>query len=294
MKKLWAWTARLAGLLPNPRQERDFADEIEAHLQLHIDDNLRGGMSPDEARRDAVLKLGGVASTRQLYRERSSIPLVDNLFQDVRFALRQLRKNPGFTSTAVLILALGISASVAIFAFVDAALIKPLPFRDPDRLVSVLETSAQCPQCPLSYPDYADWKKLNDVFSSMDAYSYWSVTLDTAEGAQSADAFRVSSGFFRTLGVTPVLGRDFYNGEDSLGAPHTVLLSYSTWKHRYHGTPDVLGRTVILNDDPRIVIGVLPPEFHFASSGTEFWTPLYRAEAAAEGAIATALTSSRG
>jgi macrolide transport system ATP-binding/permease protein len=152
--------------------ERELTDEIEGHLQMHIDDNIRRGMTPELARRDAILKLGGVESTKQAYRERRTVPVLENLLRDVRFAIRQLRKNPGFTSTAILMLALGMCASVAIFAFVDAALIKPLPYRNPARLVGVYENVPliQCPQCNLSYPDYLDWKRLNTVFSSLDAY----------------------------------------------------------------------------------------------------------------------------
>ncbi len=275
MKRLRGWIVRLAGLLPSARRERELADELEGHLELHVDDNLRRGMSAEDARRDAVLRLGGIEPTKQLYRERRTVPFLENMMQDLRFAVRQLRKNPGFAATAVFILALGMSASVAMFAFVDAALIKPLPYQNPSRLISVYESAQPCPQCPLSYLDYLDWKKLNTVFQSTDAYTYANVTVNVPEGAESAGGFRVTAGFFRTLGVAPVLGRDFHDGEDSPAAPHTVMLSYSTWKQRYSGKPDVLGKTVTLNGDPRIIIGVLPPEFHFASGAAEFWTPFY-------------------
>jgi predicted permease len=275
MKHLRAWLLRIAGLLPNTRRERELADELEAHLELHTDDNLRRGMSMEDARRDAVLKLGGIEPIKQLYRERRTVPFLENILQDVRFALRQLRKNPGFTATAVFILALGMSASVAIFAFVDAALIKPLPYQNPSRLIAVYETAQPCLECPLSYLDFLDWKKLNTVFQSMDAFRYANVTVSVPEGAESAESFRITSGFFRTLGVRPLLGRDFYDGEDSPSAPHTVMLSYSAWKQRYSGTPDVLGKTVTLDGDPRIIIGILPPEFHFSSTIAEFWVPFY-------------------
>src|SRR3984957_18861362 len=154
MKLLRAWILRLAGMLPSERRERELADEIEGHLQMHIDENIRRGMTPEMARRDALLKLGGVESTKQAYRERRTIPILENLLRDIRFAIRQLRRNPGFTSTAILMLALGMCASVAIFAFVDAALIRPLPYRYPARLVGVYENVPLnlCPQCNLSYP----------------------------------------------------------------------------------------------------------------------------------------------
>ena len=280
MKRLRAWVLRLAGMLPNAQRERELADEIEGHLQMHIDDNIRRGMTPELARRDAILKLGGVESTKQAYRERRTVPFLENLLRDVRFAIRQLRKNPGFTSTAIVMLALGMCASVAIFAFVDAALIKPLPYRNPARLVGVYENVPliQCPQCPLSYPDYLDWINLNTVFSSLAAYEHMGASLSTPTGAQPASGARVTDGFFRTLGVTPVLGRDFYAGEDLPSAPRAVILSYAVWQQRYGGKADILGRTVTLNGAPNTVIGVLPREFHFApAEPAEFWAALHAA-----------------
>lgn len=148
MKLLRAWALRLAGMLPGKRraQERELAAEIDSHLQMHIDDNLRAGMTAEQARRMAMLQLGGVEATKEAYRDRSTIPFLDHLLQDLRFAIRQLRKNLGFTCTAVLVLALGMCASVAIFAFVDAALIKPLPYRNPSRLAGVFESVAMFPR----------------------------------------------------------------------------------------------------------------------------------------------------
>ncbi len=276
MRALRGWMLRFAGLLPSARRERELADEIEGHLEMHIDDNLRLGMSLEEARREAVMRLGGVESTKQIYRERRSVPLFENTLQDFRFAIRQLRKNPGFTATAIFILALGMCASVAIFAFVDAALIKPLPYQNPGRLVGVFERIEGCVQCDLSYLDYLDWKERNQSFSSLDVYQHTGMMLNTSEGAKAAQAARVSDGFFRTLGVTPVLGRDFYPGEDLPRASRTVLLSYAGWQGRYAGKVDVLGKTVTLNGEPNVIIGVLPRDFHFApAEPAEFWTGIH-------------------
>jgi macrolide transport system ATP-binding/permease protein len=276
MKRLRAWLLRLAGVLPNKKREHEFAAELEAHLQLHIDDNLRAGMNPEQARRNALLKLGGVESTKQAYRDGNTIPFLENLLQDLRFAIRQLRKNLGFTSTAVFMLALGICASVAIFAFVDAALIKPLPYKNPERLVAVFESVPLFPQSNLSYPDYLDWKRLNTVFRSLEVYQHTGFILNTSAGAQPSRGGRVSDGFFRALGVTPVLGRDFHAGEDLLSAPRTVLLSYATWQKWYGGKQDVLGQTITLDGAPNVIIGVLPPQFHFApAEPAEFWTTLH-------------------
>lgn len=277
MKTLRAFFARLTGLLPNSRNDVDRAAEIEANLQLHIDDNIRQGMTPERARREAMLKLGGLEPTKEAYRDQATFPLFENLIRDMRFAVRQLRKNAGFTITAVLMLALGMCASVAIFAFVDAALLKPLPYKDPKRLVGVYEKLEKvCPLCNLSYPDFLDWKRQNTVFSAFDVYNRQGFMLKTASGSQRAFATRVSDGFFRTLGVSPILGRNFRAGEDQLAAPRTVILSYSVWQRSYGGAADVLGKSVILNDDATVIIGVLPRDFHFApSEPTDYWVTMH-------------------
>jgi predicted permease len=200
---------------------------------------------------------------------------MSGLFQDVRYAFRQLRKSPGFSVVAVLTLSLGICASVAIFAFVDAALLKPLPYRDASRLVEVTERTTLFPRNNLSYPDYLDWKRMNTVFSSMDVWTASGFLFQMPNGSVPVPAARVSDGFFRTLGVKPVLGRDFYDGEDKVGAAPTVLLSYSAWRDRFGSREDVIGQTISLSGKAYTVIGVLPKEFQFALRGrSEFWTAL--------------------
>lgn len=196
--------------------------------------------------------------------------------QDFRYGLRQLRKNPGFACTAILILALGMCGSIAIFGFVDAALIKPLPYANPNRLVEVTESVPMIPHSYLSYPNYLDWKKLNHVFSSLDVYNPTGYLLRTPTGSEPAPGVRVSDGFFHTLGVTPLLGRDFYSGEDLPSAPRTVMLSYATWQKRFSRRKNVIGETVALSGIPHTIIGVLPSDFQFAPRGNaEFWTTLH-------------------
>ena len=200
---------------------------------------------------------------------------MNGLIHDLRYALRQLRKAPGFSVVAVLTLSLGISATVAIFAFVDAALLKPLPYRDSSRLVDVTEGSAMFPRANLSYLDYVDWKKMNTVFSSMDVWNGSGYLFQTPTGAVPVSAVRVSDGFFRTLGVKPALGRDFYDGEDKVSAPPTALLSAATWRDRFSSRSDIIGQTVMLSGKAYTIIGVLPKEFQFALRGrAEFWTAL--------------------
>ena len=276
MRGLRAWWMRLRGLRRDQRREQEMADEIESHIQMQTEDNQRAGMSPEEARRQAIVKLGGLEPTRQACRDRDTLPWVEHLIQDLRFALRQLAKNPGFAVTAILMLALGIAASVSLFAFVDAALLQPLPYWQPNRLTAVYETAALFPRSNLSYPDYLDWKRMNTSFRSLDAWAPTGALLRTANGAEPVNEGRVSDGFFHTLGVTPLLGRDFYAGEDLPSGPRTTILSWSTWQHRYGGRRNVIGQAVSLSGVPYTIVGVLPREFSFAPLGAvAFWLPLH-------------------
>ncbi len=272
MRKLRAWLMRLWGSSNRDLHDREFAEEIETHLQMHIADNLRSGMEPEQARREAILKLGGVEMVQQAYREGSALPLGETLWHDLRYTFRQLRKNPGFAATAILVLTLGIGAAATIFAFVDAALIKPLPYRDPSRLVVVFGSIPLGPKFHLSFPDYYDFKRLNKVFSAFEVYDSNGFMLSTPAGVEITPGARVSAGFFQTLGVVPILGRDFASGEDTPSAPRTVILSYAAWQERFSGSKDVLGKTVTLDDAPNTIVGVLPRDFHFApAEPAQFW-----------------------
>ena len=276
MRQLRAWWQRMRGLSRGSSREQEMSDEIESHIQMQSEENQRAGMTPQEARRRAILKMGGVERTRQAYRERDTLPLIENLLQDLRFAFRQLGKNPGFAVTAVLILTLGIAASVALFAFVDAALLKPLPYAQPNRLAAVYENAAAFAHSNLSYPDYLDWKRMNKSFQSLDAWDGTGYALRAPDGVEPVSAIRVTDGFFKTLGVAPILGRDFYAGEDLPSGPRTTMLSYTTWQHRFGGRADVIGQVITLSDVPYTIVAVLPKGFNFAPRGTpEFWTPLH-------------------
>jgi predicted permease len=207
---------------------------------------------------------------------------MNGFLHDFRYALRQLRKSPGFAFTAILVLGLGICASVAIFGFVDAALIKPLPYPHPNRLVLVTESVPMIPVANLSYPDYLDWKRLNQVFSSMEVCGVESHLVRTPSGTEPVSGLRVSDGFFHALGIAPVLGRDFYSGEDLPSAPKTVILSYGTWQKRFGGKKDVVGDIVSLSGIPYTIVGVLPEDFQFALGGNqEFWTTLHASDSCA-------------
>ncbi len=264
---------RLRSLFSRKAAEQELDEELRYHLERQIDQELAGGRPLDEARYAALQSIRDIEQRKEECRDMRRLNLIENMAQDFRYAARQLRKNPGFACTAIFVLALGISATVAIFGFVDAALIKPLPYRDQSRLVAAFESSPGDARSILSYLDFADWKRLNQVFSSIDAYALnGSFTLSTNKGAEQVPGTRVSAGFFHTLGVLPALGRDFRPDEDAPAANRTALISYSAWKNRFGGRRDVLGQTVTLNGAPTIIIGVLPADFQFALyGGADFW-----------------------
>jgi hypothetical protein len=183
MKSLRAFFLRLGGLFHKEQRDRELAEEIESHLQMHIDDNLRFGMTAEEARRQAVIRLGGVESTKESYRDRRGLPLLETFLQDLGFGARMLRRNPGFTAVAVLTLALGIGANSAIFSVVNAVLLKPLPYADADRLVMIRGANRSRPGRPgvISYPDYRDWRRESRSFENMAALCPAAVTSRSAE-----------------------------------------------------------------------------------------------------------------
>ena len=215
------------------------------------------------------------AATKQVQHP-GTLSFLATIRQDLRFATRQLRKSTGFALTAILVFALGIAASTAIFAFVDAALVKPLPYREPSQLVALFERIPVGDRYHISYGDYLDWKRQNRSFTSLDVYRPVRFTFKTNSGVDEVAGARVSDGFFGTLGVVPFLGRDFRPGEDLPNAPLTVILSYETWQKRFAGNRSVLGEAVTLDGAPSLIIGVLPSGFHFAPvEAAGFWIALH-------------------
>ncbi len=257
------------------RSTDDFAEEIKSHLELEADELQNEGLSEEQARRRARVEFGNAQAARERFDLEGRIAWLDNLLHDLQFAIRQLARKPGFACIAVVVLALGIGTSVAIFAFVDSALLEPLTYTNPNQVMSVSESNSQLPGTPLSYPDFLDWQALNKSFSSLDIYAGSGYLLRTATGAEPVHGERVSGGFFRTLGVRPILGRDFNPGEDQPSGPNVTLLSYGAWIHRYGARRDVVGQTIDLDTRPYTIIGVLPQSFTFALSGNaEFWVPI--------------------
>ena len=269
------WFFRKLGFLL--RREK-FNSELEEEMAWHREQQERDleadGVTPDAAQHAAKRQFGNETRLREQSREAVMFG-AEGVVQDSRFALRQLRKNPGFAVTAVLMLTLGIAACLSLFAFVDAALIKPLPYRDPTRLADVAESVQVFPRSNLSWEDYRDWKKLQKVFTGFDVWTGAGLLLNTPSGVQPVMGARVSAGFFNTLGVKPILGRDFRSGEDTPEAPRTALITYATWQQRYAGRSDIVGQTATLDGTPVTIVGVLPRDFHFALRGrADYWMPI--------------------
>jgi predicted permease len=255
--------------------ETDLERELRSDLELEEEGQRENGLPPEEASYAARRAFGNEALIKEQTREAWGWVPFERLLQDLRYALRQFGRSLGFALTAILVLALGIGVSVAIFGFVDAALLEPLPYANPNRLMSVNESSPESPSWPLSYPDFVDWRLLNGSFSSLDIYSGRGFLLRAGTGTEPVQGERVSGSFFTTLGVHPILGRDFNPDEDRLGGPNVVILSYGAWIHRFGERRDVIGQTVDLDNQAYSIIGVLPRPFKFAPGGNaEFWVPI--------------------
>jgi predicted permease len=264
MRKLRAVWRRLCKTFDAKQVGREFAAELESHLQMHVEDNLDAGMSPDEARRQALIRLGGVEQTSQAYRERQGLPWIEALGQDVLFGVRMLRKSPAFTTIAVMTLALGIGANTAIFSIVNGVLLNPLPFPHPEQLVILHASKANFEFGSVSYPNFQDWQKNNHTFSSMALSDGYYFTLTGTGVAEQLNGQFMTSDFFRTLGVKPMLGRTFTQAEEQPSAEPVVLISESLWKRKFGASLDVLNRRISLEGRSYAIIGVIPTNFHLA------------------------------
>lgn len=279
MRQLRAWCIKIFGMFGRRRRERELAEELESHLQFHIEDNVRAGMTPEEARRQALIKLGGLEQAKELYRERRGLPWVESVAQDLRYGARTLTARPAFTLAAMVVLALGIGPTTALFTVVRAVLLNPLPFRQPSRLIRLYEDSGG----NFGYNSVAGgvfeaWKKENHEFSDLALLDYgakYSLSGTGGQLAEKVEAAICSWNLFGLLGVTPTLGRGFSEAEDSPSAAGTVILSWGLWQRRFAGSDALLGKTIHLDEKPYTVIGVMPPWFSFPEHEVELWTPVY-------------------
>ncbi|MGH9518412.1 MAG: permease prefix domain 1-containing protein, partial [Terriglobales bacterium] len=239
MRRLRAFTVRMLALLRGRRAEDDFSAEIESHIAMHIEDGVRAGLSPEEARRRALIQIGGAEQVRQAHRERRTLPWVGNLAQDFRYGVRGLCRNPGFAGTVVFTLALGIGAATAMFTVVDHVLLRPLPFRDAGRLLTIYEQEAGGPwRGTVRWRDLKQWIAQNHSLSQIAFYGSMNGPtgdrsfLQVNGNAIPVDGLAVSPNLFATLGVEPALGRDFLPEQIEAGAGKnagTIILSNAVW-----------------------------------------------------------------
>jgi len=276
MRWLRALLLRLGGLFGKERWEHELAEEMESHLQMHIEDNLRAGMTAEEARRQALIKLGGVERTKEIYRERRGLPLLETLAQDLRYGLRALRKNPGFTTIAVITLALGIGANTAIFSMVNALLLHPYDFRDLDRLVRVWESRGIDEGFDarwITAADADDLRKGTQVFAELSTYRCQDFNLAADGNVETARGCGVSANFFDVLRVSPALGRTFTVAEEQPGGGEVAIVSHGFWQRRFGGDPSLSGKIIQLDGRSYSIVGVMPLGFDYPVP-MELWVPL--------------------
>ena len=266
---------RLDGLFHRSAEERDLSDEMETHLALEIQNNVRSGMSPAEARRQALVKLGGMEQAKELYRDRRSVPILETTLRDLGYSLRTLRKSPGFTLTAVVTLALGVAANTTIFSMVSPILLRKPPVPDADRVMIVSTINKSRPQelLGVSVPDYIAWQQAHS-FRDLAAAKSGDVTISGGSEPQRVFALNVTASYFRTLHVEASIGRTFLPGEDEAGHEHVLLLSHKLWQNRFSGDPAIVGQTVRIDGERYTVIGVMPAKFRLISFDAALWTPL--------------------
>jgi predicted permease len=275
MRRLRGWGRRVAGLFGRDRRERDLAEEIEGHLELHTEDNIRRGMSPAAARRAAVLKLGSAESLKEHYRDQGGMPLLDHLAQDLRYAGRRLRRSPGFTVLAVVTVAVGVAGPTVMFSMAKAWILDPLPFSEPDTLVDLRNLDSVSGNAGSINPaDFLDWTR---AAQSLDlaAYRQKSFRLTGADQAERLRGAETTTSFFAMLGVRATRGRVFDARDGRTGAPKVAVISHGMWREHFTSDPAIVGRTVRLDGDDHIVVGVLPETFQFTLVGrANLWTPL--------------------
>jgi predicted permease len=267
---------RLRSLVRVDALERGLDEEIRFHIEQQMDKNLRAGMTPDEARRQAYIKFGGVERVKENTRDEFRPSLLQDLLLDLRYGVRALRRAPGFTLVAVLTLALGIGATTAVFTVVNGVLIKPLPFRDADRLVSLKHTAKDLnggPPVGISLSLFLSYARENRAFEHIGAWSR--VTENATDGILPEVAtLNVTAGALRALGIQPAMGRWFSDADHAPGALETVILMDGYWKRRFGSDPAIIGRNVSVDSRPRVVIGVMPSSFRFLDESPDLMLPV--------------------
>ena len=277
MDRLRGLLAQLRAVLGGRSTDRDLADEIRSHIEMETEKNIAAGRSPAEARRLALATFGGRDATLEAHRDARGGRWASDMARDARFALRTLRNNPVLTATAIVTLALGIGANTAIFSTLHAVVLRPLPFRDSDRLVMLFETNAErgWTKAEAAPANYFDWREQVKGFEDVAAYpSFGSTTVLSSDGdAQVLNSMTVTGNFFKVLGVPAALGRTFTDEETWDTGERIAMISHRLWRSRFGGDSTVVGRSVTLGGYPVRVIGVVPAAFALPGWDTDIWRP---------------------
>src|SRR5689334_6556965 len=265
-------------LLQKRERDADIDNEISSQLELLTDQKIKEGLSPDEARRAAKIELGGVEQLKEQVRAVRTGAWLDSLLQDIRYAVRMLRKNPGFTAVAVLTLALGIGANTAIFSVVYAVLLKPLPFAEPQQLFNVFEVQPQegVTGTGWSYANFAELRAQNHIFSEMAGNQQHQLTLTGRGEPAVVNTAVVTPEVFPLLGIKPMLGRTFLPEEGKPGAAPVALISEGLWRTTFAADPKVVGTPITLDKRSCTIVGIMPATFRFPaiSEQEQVWIPL--------------------
>jgi len=264
MSVVRSWLVRLGGLFDKERRDRELSEELESHVQMHIEDNIRSGVAPEEARRQALLKLGGIDQTKERYRDRRGIPWLEARLQDIRFGLRMLRKNPGFTAVVVSTLALGIGANAIIFSLVNGFLLRPLPVLHPEQIAALAIQQKDVPLgvSGFSYSEFIDFRNQADAFSEIFGNVLSTVALSTNDRTDQLPICYVSANFFSALGLRPTVGRLIQPSDgEGFGQSRLVVLGYAFWQKRFGGDADIVGERVRINGREATIVGVASKEF---------------------------------
>ncbi len=272
MRWFYAISLRLRTFFHRKQAEHDLDDEVSFYLENKIADGIARGLSPEDARREARLALGGLEQLREACRDQRGWIWLEHLAQDLRYAFRTLRKNPGFAAVAILTLALGIGASTALFSLVNTVLIRPLPMERPDRLALIWETAPQVgiAQNNPAPGNFADWKARNHTFADLAAGMSSTFNL-TGDGEPARlNGFRITTNFFSTLGIRPALGR-FPSVADAASDARLAVIGEGFWRRYYGADPHIIGRTLTLNGEPYTLIGISPRGFQFPIQGVDIW-----------------------
>jgi putative ABC transport system permease protein len=252
--------------------EREMDDEMRFHVEAHATELMKRGVPKDHALRQARLEFGGVETAKSRCRDAVGVGFLETLFQDLRHSVRAMLRTPAFALTAMIVLALGIGATTAIFSVVDAVLLQPLAYRDSDRLVTILMNG----DGPVSAGNYIDWRDGSRSFTAMSAAEAWSPNLTGIDSPEHIPGLKVTPDLFPMLGTDPMLGRLFVSGEGREGANREVILSYKLWQRRFSSDPNVLGRPIVLDGNGYVIVGVMPQDFQFApfwATKAELWVP---------------------